>query len=67
MLSVEEQNENLKRELAEIKDAQAASAQQANQAHDELSTLKARVVSLQRKIDTELGKREQVEAFTWKV
>lgn len=62
MTAVEEQNEALKREMNELQEklhqAQSSNVHQV----DEIGGLKARIVSLQKNVDSELGRREQIEA-----
>ncbi|CAD7942648.1 unnamed protein product [Amoebophrya sp. A120] len=62
MAPVEEQNEALKRELAELQDKLAAQQSSGQHQYDEISQLKAKIVTLQKSVDAELGKREQIEA-----
>ncbi|CAD7924626.1 unnamed protein product [Amoebophrya sp. A25] len=62
MSAVEEQNEALKRELAELTDKLAAQQSSGQHQYDEISQLKAKIVTLQKGVDAELGKREQIEA-----
>ena len=60
MLSVEEQNEQLKRELSEAKEQLSGLQSAQTQSHEEVSALKAKVVNLQKNLDGEMGKREQM-------
>eukprot|EP00392_Amoebophrya_sp_AT5.2_P003794 g3799.t1 len=62
MTLVEEQNEALKRELNELQDKLTSQQSSGQHQYDEISQLKAKIVSLQKSVDTELGKREQIEA-----
>ncbi|CAD7948532.1 unnamed protein product [Amoebophrya sp. A25] len=62
MSVVEEQNEALKRELAELSDKLTAQQSSGQHQYDEISQLKAKIVTLQKTVDTEMAKKEQVEA-----
>jgi uncharacterized protein YjiS (DUF1127 family) len=62
MLSVEEQNEQLKRELNDAREQLGGLQSAQTQSHDEVSALKAKVVNLQKNLDGEMSKREQIEA-----
>ena len=58
----EEQNETLKRELSELQEKLHSQQSVSQHQYEEISTLKAKVVGLQKGVDSELSKREQIEA-----
>ncbi len=62
MAPVEEQNEALKKELTELSEKLSAQQSTGQHQYDEISQLKAKIVTLQKSVDAELAKREQIEA-----